>query len=268
MDKTSCNSRFQFNRKQESTVRKLVLPFLLASLTGVLLGICLLILFKGQSQTPIIETISAPGKTQAASATYGKAELPGVSLTVWQVGVFSDLSKAEAEQINLGQKGVKVAMRGNDPVHLFAGAALDRKAGSALEAKLQELRIPHFVKDYQIAAISGVIQGVSDGEAKQIEALLNQDVKIAQDLLLGDPEKAKENETRWNGLSNDAKAVEKLLDKAGQHELGDSLHALHQTLGETIAALQENKGVLDVQGRLVQFFVNYESLGSNLIQIR
>jgi len=271
IDKIEFKSRFSFNRGQESAKKQLVLPFLLASLTGVVLGVCLLILFKSQSAQPIIETIPAPqaGAGQAAAnGVFGAAELPGVSLTVWQVGVFSEQAKADQERTALAQKGVTAVLRGTGPIHLFAGAAPDKKAGEALGTKLTELKVNHFVKEYGIAPLSGVIEGVPEAEAKQIELLLSQEVKIAEELFKADSAGGKALRDRWSALAADAKTAGESLGKAGRGEQAAALQLLHQQLGEAAAAAHENKGVLDVQGRLIQFFVSYESLGTKLINIR
>ncbi|MCX7571401.1 hypothetical protein OS242_15735 [Tumebacillus sp. DT12] len=270
MDKIEYKSRFNFNRGQESTKKQLVLPILLASLTGVVLGVCLLILFKSQAAQPIVETIPAPQAAagQPANSVYGAAELPGVSLTVWQVGVFSEQAKVEQERTTLAQKGVTAVPRGTGPIHLFAGAAPDKKAGEALGTKLTELKVNHFVKEYGITPLSGVIEGVPAADAKQIERLLSQEVKIAEALLKADSAGGKALRDQWSALAADAKTAGESLVKGGQQENAAALQLLHQQLGEAAAAAHENKGVLDVQGRLIQFFVSYEILGAKLVKIR
>jgi len=111
--------------------RSLWLPLLLASVTGVLLGVCLLILFKGQANEPVVTNIPAPSdavKQAQAAAVKGKAATPGVTLWVWQLGLFQEKGPAETEQKTLESKGLTVTLRGAGPYQLIGGVAPDKKS--------------------------------------------------------------------------------------------------------------------------------------------
>ena len=173
---------------------RIFLPALLAVITGVLLGMCLLVVFKGQSDTSALAAPSTPGgqvtaaasgtdKTNTTTGIAGKAAVPGVTLYAWQVGSFTDRTPAEKQQNEHAQKGVQATIRGTGPFQLFAGVAIDKNAGAAIASELQKLQVPFYAKEFKIEARQGTIKGLPDAEAGQIAQALSNELKLAESVL-------------------------------------------------------------------------------------
>jgi hypothetical protein len=260
-----------FAQWQESATKsKIFLPIGLATLTGVLLGICLLVLFKGQSEGPTVTTIPAPAGAHAAVAA-AAAELPEASLYAWQVGVFQERPKAEEVQKEIEAKGIPVSLRGTGPYQLFAGVAPDKKANSLLEAELNKQKVVYYVKEFKVPAAKCGIAGVKDADAKLIESTLRKEAKLADDLLnavLTAQDKARMEALhgQTSTLGAEIKSVQTLLSKAGLKDQAALVDTMHGALVD--AGTSALSKPVAAEGKLALFYVRFEELSGKLIQVR
>jgi hypothetical protein len=250
---------------------RIFLPALLAVITGVMLGMCLLVVFKGQSvETPALAAPATSNGQATTPSVAGKAQVPGVTLYAWQVGSFTDRAPAEKQQKEFEQKGVAAVIRGGGPFQLFAGVAADKNAGAAIGSELQKLQVAFYAKEYKIEARQGTIAGLEDADATQVSGMLAGELKLAEGLLplaIQDKRDAEKVAAISKQIAAvDVKKHTALLDKAGLTEQSAGLSAMHQKLTETAQALSQ-PGLLSAPNKLASFYVTYESLAQKLIFI-
>lgn len=260
---------------------QIFLPALLAVITGVLLGMCMLVVFKGQASQPPSLAAKPPGQATApasadqatppASAPAGQVQLPGVTLYAWQVGSFGEWNKAEVHSQELNKKGVQAAIRKSGPFQLFAGVAADKNAGGLIASELQKKQVSFYAKEFKIEPRQGTIKGLQDAEAGQIAQALSNELKLAEALLpiavsdKRDAEKVKALGSQVSAV--DLKNQVAMLEKAGRTEQSANLQAMHKKLTEAAMALT-TPGILGAQSKLAAFYVSYESLVGELVTVQ
>ena len=248
--------------------RALLLPFSLATITGVLLGVCLLILFKGQSSEPAVSIIPPPAVAQAGTLANGTVKASGFSLFAWQLGSFPEKAKAEAAQAQLSGQGVQTTIRGEGPFQLFAAVAPDKKAGLPVETELQKLKIPFYAKEFKMADRMGAIAGLKEADARKAAAALERATGLAGQAMLaalaGAGDKALVD--GLNALQGEWKAVSGALVQAGQKEQAAQWDNLYAQLTNAVGAAQGGQGLLAAEGKLSAFYISYETLISQLIR--
>ncbi|MGB8955853.1 MAG: hypothetical protein WCC10_10805 [Tumebacillaceae bacterium] len=250
--------RKRFTGQGGTAHRALLLPFSLATITGVLLGVCLLILFKGQQSEPAVSIIPPPAV---------EVKVSGVSMFAWQLGSFPEKAKAETAQAQLSVQGVQTTIRGEGPFQLFAAVAPDKKAGLPVEMELQKRKIPFYAKEYKIAERTGVITGLQGADGQKAAATLGIAAGLAdqavQAALAGTGDKALVDEL--TALQGEWKAVSDSLVQAGQKEQAARWDDLYKRLTNAVEAVQGGQGLLAAEGRLSDFYISYETLISQLI---
>ncbi|ARU63287.1 hypothetical protein CBW65_21605 [Tumebacillus avium] len=269
-------SRLQRGLQSSTGKGKIVFPFLLATLTGVLLGVCLLLLFKGQTSTGVVSATSPDAQAAQPGggipAVSADAELPGVTLYAMQIGVFKDRARAESLQAAVADKGVGTVIRGTDQFQVFTSVTADKAAGKQLEAKLKELEIQHYPKEFIIPARTGKMAGVTDADAKTITAGIAKELQLASTVLplalqpAPDAAKAKAFVPELASLDTELKNWQSILAKANRAEEKALLEKMHSSLSEAVSAVQEGKGMFAAQVKLTAFYLGYESLITNLIK--
>ena len=259
--------RDRFTGRGGTPSRALLLPFSLATITGVLLGVCLLILFKGQQSEPAVSIIPPPAVAQSGMPANGAVKASGFSLFAWQLGSFPEKAKAEAAQTQLSGQGVQTTIRGEGPFQLFAAVAPDKKAGLPVETELQKRKIPFYAKEFKMADRTGVIAGLKETDAQKAAATLGKAAGLAaqamQAALAGTGGKALGDELA--ALQGEWKAVSGALVQAGQNEQATRWDDLYKQLTHAVEAAQGGQGLLAAEGKLSAFYISYETLLSHLI---
>ncbi|TCP59678.1 sporulation related protein [Tumebacillus sp. BK434] len=268
-------SRLQRGLKSSAGKGRILFPLLLATLTGVLLGVCLLLLFKGQTASGIVSATSpdAPAAQPGGVPAFGaEAELPGVSLYAMQIGVFKDRARAEALQAAVADKGVGTVIRGTEQFQVFTAVTADKAAGKQLEAALKDLEIQHYPKEFIIEARSGKLTGVAEADAKTITTGIAKELQLAAAIMplalepSPDASKAKALAPELAALDGELKNWQTILAKANRTEEKVLLEKMHGSLSEAVKAVQEGRGMFAAQVKLTAFYLGYESLVSNLLK--
>jgi hypothetical protein len=265
-----------FRRNASGNKVKILAPLLLATVTGVLLGVCLLLLFRSQSAEPTVTTVqptSAPTHSAAASKVQGAAQLPGQTLWTWQLASFKDQPAAQKAQQEFATKGIHATMRQiGSTYQLLIGVAADKKSGAALETVLKNMKIGYYAKEYPIEARSGFISGLKDGEAKTLTDGLAKETKLATDTMQ-QAQQEKPNATavaalkqRGDSLLSEEKGWHNTLVQAGLYGEAAQLDTMHKQLTDSITALQTPGNLLNAQSKLAAFYVDFESLSGQLVK--
>jgi hypothetical protein len=263
-------------RTTQGRGRHLLFPAALATVTGVLLGVCLLVLFKGQEARPTVTTVPAPktqpGMTAQGSVPQSAVTVQGQTLFAWQVGSFGDRGAAEKMQGELQGKGVQTSIRGTGPFQLFAGVAADKPAGKPIEGELQSLGVAFYAKEFRIAPKQGGVEGLKEAEAKALGGYLDKVGQLAGELLpLGvaattDAAQAKSVQERIKALEPEQKQLQAALQAAGQKEAAGALEALQQKLSQAADRVAGGGKLLEVQAKLTAFYVQYEAVIGQLVK--
>lgn len=251
---------------------RIFLPVCLALLTGLLLGICMLLLFKGQAGEPVATKVPPAGNAAPNPTAQGAAELQGASLYVWQLGVFQEKNAAQKAQTDFAAKGVHASLRGDGPFALFAGVATDKAAGAKLEKRLREHKIDYYAKPYPIEGRKGMIGGLGEAGAQQATTALNGSLTLAQDVLQAamlsgapDTQTVQNLRTRLQASQKQLASLQKSLSQAGLAEEAKQAEQLGGQLAGAVGALTD-AGHPDVQKSLTAYFVSYESLIGKLVK--
>ncbi|PWK06259.1 hypothetical protein [Tumebacillus permanentifrigoris] len=252
-----------------------LLPALLAIVTGVVLGVLLLVLFKDQSTEPTITTIPAtPGQARSGPEVKGAAELAGQSMIVWQLGSFPDAAKAAQAQKDFTNKGIASVIRGTGPFQLYAAVASDKKTGAVFEAELNQRKVTFYAKEFKIPARQGYIANLKDAEAHAVVQGLQAEAKLGLDAMAlltsakPDADKLSALKTALTQQSADQKSWHALLLKAGLQEEAAQCDTLHKQLEAAVGALSGTPNLLDGQAKLTAFFVAYETFTEQLISVQ
>ncbi len=251
---------------------KIVFPFLLATLTGTLLGVCLLFLFKVQPSASIVSANSPAAESGEQELVSAEAELPGVSLFAMQIGVFKERARAEALQAAVADKGVGTVVRGEGPFQVFTAVTADKAAAQPLEAELKKLEIQHYAKEFLIPARSGRMIGVGEAGAKAVTEGLKQELQVATSamqlsvLTSINAEQKSSIQEAFSKLEAERKNVLSILDKGKRSEEKAILENMHRSLAEAIDALKAETGMFAVQVKVTAFYLGYESLVSKLLK--
>ncbi|ASS74938.1 hypothetical protein CIG75_08045 [Tumebacillus algifaecis] len=265
------------NRKgKDKDKGQIVFPLLLATLTGILLGVCLLLLFKGQTTAGDVSATStdATNTTRNGQMTdvSGEADLPGVSLYAMQIGVFKDRARAEALQKAVSEQGVGTVIRGTDQFQVFTAVVTDKAAGAKIEAKLKELGIQHYPKEFIIPARSGKMEGLTEADAKKMADGLDHALQLAAAVMplaieeAPDAAKASALQSELTKFDEDLKTWQSMLTKANRSEEKALVEKMHSSLAEAVRAAQGQKGMFAIQVKLTAFYLGYESLLTNLLK--
>ncbi|MBL0387061.1 hypothetical protein JJB07_10400 [Tumebacillus sp. ITR2] len=264
---------FSFRKKSEGDTQKraYLLPALLAVVTGVVLGVLLLVLFKDQAAEPTVTTIPAkPGQTSTTPTVKGTATLPALTMYAWQLGSFPEKDKAVKAQQDLTAKGIVTSLRGEGPYQLFSAVASDKKSNTAFEAELNQRKITFYAKEYKIPEREGYIANLKDSEARVVVQELQNEVKLAQNAMAllntakPDADKLAALKSSLTQASGDQKAARALLLQAGLQDVAAQWDNLHKQLQGVVGA----QSLLDGQAKLTEFFVSYESLSNHLISVQ
>jgi hypothetical protein len=284
MEKPQINlqwDRQSSNRPQESLEQpgdkvKIIAPVLLATVTGVLLGVCLLLLFRGQSTEPTVTTVPAtttPTSQGTTPVVKGAAQLPGQSMWTWQLASFTDQAAAQKEQQGLAAKGIHATMRQiGSTYQLLIGVAVDKKSGAALETVLKKMKIGYYAKPYSIEAKSGAIQGLKDSDAKVLSTGLAQEMKLATETMqLAQQEKPNGKavaalKQKLDAMQEQEKGWHNTLAQGGLTGEAALLDTMHKQLADGITALKTPGNLLAAQSKLVGFYVDFESLSGQLVK--
>ncbi|HEU4965140.1 MAG TPA: hypothetical protein VFV52_15030 [Bacilli bacterium] len=249
----------------------ILIPFTLATLTGVLLGICMLVLFRGQAGEAAVHPVPpATGTSTTTAQVQGMVDVQGISLYAWQVGVFQEKSAAENEQAKLKTQGVAAAIRGTGPYSLYAAVAPDKQAGAGLERLLKDRKVNYYAKPFPITARKGTITGLDAAGAKAAADSLNGALDLAHDVLLVALQTKPSAESVGNLQTQLAATEEKLtelevaLTKAAHPDQAQQVKALADDLSEAVKQLGQAQ-TLPAQGQLTAFFITYENLIGHLV---
>lgn len=256
---------------------KLLLPILLATVTGVLLGVCLLVLFRGQASEPSVTTVQPNTTPQTIttgkSTTQATAQTAGLSFYTWQVSSMNELSKAQKAQQEFAAQGIHATIRqAGSAYQLLVGVEPDKKSGAALEAVLKKLKINYYAKPYDLPAHQGVIKGMKDQDAKWLTEGLGKELTLASAVMQA-TEMDKPNaktvaslKQQLDALQAEEKMWHTSLVQAGLNGEADGLDNAHKQLTSAIDALQTTGNLLNAQSALTGFFVSYEALTAQLIK--
>ncbi|KEO82688.1 hypothetical protein [Tumebacillus flagellatus] len=269
---------FSFRRPNDGDAKRFsyLLPALLAVVTGVVLGVLLLVLFKDQAAEPTVTTIPAiPGQTSGTPAVKGAAELPAQSLYVWQLGSFPEKAKAEKAQQDLAAQCIVTTLRGEGPYQLFSAVAPDKKSNTAFEAELNKRKITFYAKEFKISERQGYIANLKDADARTVVQELQSEAKLGLDAMnvltsaKPDSDKLAALKTNLTQLSGQQKASRALLLQAGLSEEAGKWDALFKQLQGAVDQLSAGTpNLLESQAKLTAFFVEYEDLGNQLIRVQ
>jgi len=253
--------------------KQVLLPLLLATITGVLLGVCLLVLFKNQTTEAIVTTVPPAAQPAPASsgttAVKGKAETEGVAMYAWQLGVFQEKAQAEKERQAFESKGLVVTLRGTGPFQLLTAVAPDKKAGAVLEGELKKLNVHYYAKEFKIFPQQGLIHGLKDPEAQAVAASAGQALKLAAEVrqwTLTAGADASGLQKRRSAVETELADSKALLEKAARTEEAAALDMMSRTLTGALDAVTSGRPPLEVSGKLTSFYVLYENLTSKMIR--
>lgn len=248
---------------------------LLALVTGVVLGVLLLVLFKDQSAEATVTTIPpTTGQVDGTPMVKAAVTLPAQSLYAWQLGSFPEREKAEKGQQELEAQGILTVIRGTGPYQLFAAVAPDKKAGAAFEAELNQRKIGFYAKEFKIAEREGYLPNLKEADATLAIQALQGEVKLGFDaltILIGnapDAQKVTALKTALTKQSADHKAVRGLLAQAGMQAEALQWDNLHKQLEAVVAVVSNSPNLLDAQAKLTAFFVAYENVSQALIRVQ
>ena len=249
--------------------RSLLLPFALATVTGVLLGVCLLILFKGQQSEPTVSIIPPAAASANGQQVKGATvQASGFSLFAWQLGSFPEKLKAETAQQQFAAQGVQTTIRGAGPYQLFAAVAPDKQAGRPVETELKKRNIAFYAKEFKVEDRTGGMAGLKEADGGKASAALSRATELAgqtvQAALTGTGAPAMAE--GLVSLQGEWKAVHDALVQAGQKEHAVQWEGLYKQLTNAVEAAQGGQGLLAAQGPLSAFYISYETLTSQLIR--
>ncbi|MGZ4105953.1 MAG: SPOR domain-containing protein [Tumebacillaceae bacterium] len=255
---------------------KLLAPLLLAIVTGVLLGVCLLLLFRGQVGQPTVTTVqSTPAPTNPANGNQvkGTAKLSGTNLWTWQLASFQEQAPAQKAAQEFATKGIHTTTRQVGTTYqLLVGVGTDKKSGAALEAALKDMKIDYYAKAYAIEARTGSISGLSTQDAKTLTDGLGKEIKLATDALLVAQQTTPDTKAvvglkqQFDALQAAEKNWHNMLVQAGLNGEAAALDNTHKQLADAIATMQTPGNLLGVQAKLTAFFVDYEALSGQLVK--
>ncbi|WP_018131520.1 hypothetical protein [Effusibacillus pohliae] len=250
-----------------------LIPALLATVTGLTLGLGVLFVFKNATpeSKPTVTTVN-PAPTTGTSAA--AQSFPGLELVAYQVGAYENYERAKKGAAEFEKFGIHPVFRNSDKIQLFIGVAADKTQGQAVAdafnqamgGETDSAKPPFYVRDYKVETRQGVIQGVAAQDAAKLAAVLAQTSQILKDGVSLAVAKTPQKEAadawskRIETLRPQMETARKILDKAGRKGEVARLDDIVQQLQETAAAMGQGKGVLEVQRHLVQSIVDYEEL--------
>ncbi|GAX90484.1 hypothetical protein [Effusibacillus lacus] len=250
-----------------------LMPAILATITGMVLGLGVLFVFKNATpeSKPITKTI-APTSPGTAPVSPTLQTLPGLDLVAYQVGAFKDQEAAKKEAANLEKSGLQPVVRNSDMVQLFVGVAVDKTQGQPVADALAQAKVRYYVKEYKVEQRKGVMQGITAKDAAVVSGALTQTAQVLKDGIPLATAKSPQKEAldawskRVQALGTQLETARQVLEKAGKRGEIIRLDDILEQLNAASVNLQQGGRLLEVLRPLVQSIVNYEELTSKLVQ--